>query len=287
MDGSDFDNTSATVTAALSRMKRRHKYAPVGKCIYCGVDGSGEPLGLEHVIPESLGGTLELPGASCRACEAITGAFEGKNVTRLFQIVRKQLRFPRKRRGRKDRVRQGSELFPVTIDGRKVDLSVQECPGFLVSFLFEVPTALLGIAPTLEPFVGRIEIRKLLDFNERLNKLQEIYGQQVEVNFPVSGNSEEVGRLLAKIGHAYAAAELGINAFRPFLLEIIRGGDTYLLRHLVGSAAGPSEPAGDDLHEIEIVPPSLFGSGKLVVVKIRLFANQEMGTHYVVAGERL
>ena len=39
----------------LSRMKRRHEYAPVGKCIYCRGDGLPGRLTLEHIIPESLG----------------------------------------------------------------------------------------------------------------------------------------------------------------------------------------------------------------------------------------
>jgi 5-methylcytosine-specific restriction endonuclease McrA len=49
----------------LSRMRRRHIYDPVGKCIYCRSDRLSGPLTREHIIPESLGGGLELPEASC------------------------------------------------------------------------------------------------------------------------------------------------------------------------------------------------------------------------------
>lgn len=284
---SDLDSEDALNLAPLSRMKRRHTYRPVGTCIYCGANGAGTLLSLEHVIPESLGGTLKLPQASCRACEIVTGAFEGRNVSRLFQIVRKQFGLPRKSRSSKDRERQHQELFSVKIDGREVGLSSQECPGLLVSFLFDFPTALMGITPTLEPFVGRVQIVQLPGFGERFDRLRARYGQQANIEFPINGNSEEVGRLLAKIGHAYAVAEIGLGVFRPFLLGIIRGGDTYLLRHLVGSAIGESDAATDDLHEIGIVPPALFDCGNLVVAKIRLFANQGLTTHYVVVGERL
>lgn len=110
------------------------------------------------------------------------------------------------------------------------------------------------------------------------------YGHHVE--FPTRGSAEAVGRLLAKIGHAYAVAEFGLNKFRPLLLGIIRNQDPYLLHHLVGSAVG-TPPVSEDLHEIEILSAESFGAAKLIVVKIHLFSNYPgIAAHYVVAGER-
>jgi len=52
------------IMSQLSRMKRQHRYPPVGRCIYhSGSDWAGR-LTMEHVIPEGLGGTLELPDAT-------------------------------------------------------------------------------------------------------------------------------------------------------------------------------------------------------------------------------
>lgn len=53
------------------------RYAPVGRCIYCGGTSyseahPGRRLGDEHIIPLQLRGTLVLPEASCKACEVIT-----------------------------------------------------------------------------------------------------------------------------------------------------------------------------------------------------------------------
>ena len=48
------------------------KYLPVGKCIYCLAEkysSSRCQLGLEHIIPESIGGHLRLPDSSCEECE--------------------------------------------------------------------------------------------------------------------------------------------------------------------------------------------------------------------------
>jgi hypothetical protein len=266
-------------------MKRRHEYDPVGRCIYCRTDGLPGRLTLEHIIPESLGGMLELPEASCHDCQVITGAFEGENVGRLFRPIRRQFNFPSKSRGKARRVQRQKETFIVKIDGINRNIPINEYPGLITSFVFTLPTILLGIPPTGESFTGAISLGMLPEFGERLNALRAKYGNYVEL--PTPGSAEAVGRLLAKIGHAYAVAEIGLDKFKPYLLGIIRNQDPYLLHHLVGSAAG-TPPLSEDLHEIEILPPESFGAGKLIVVKIHLFSNYPgIAVHYVVAGERL
>src|SRR5258705_11293662 len=49
-------------------------FDPVGHCIYCGAtkytQQADRPLGQEHIIAEGMGGTLILPEASCKECEA-------------------------------------------------------------------------------------------------------------------------------------------------------------------------------------------------------------------------
>lgn len=257
----------------------------VGKCIYCGRPGGEVTLTIEHIIPESLGGTLQLPQASCPDCQKFTSAFEGQNAGKLFRPIRRQFQFPSKSRGRKRREEREKETFVVVIDGKRRKIPAKDYPGLLISFLFPYPTALMGIAPTFDSFTGRVTLGTLPEYNERLTALRAKYGQQV--SFPTFGSAEDVGRLLAKIAHAYAAAEQGPDAFKPYLLGIIRGQDPQLLHHVVGSALDPSA-AGDDLHEIELLAPSELGPPNLVVVKIRLFADHVgMPTHYVVVGERL
>jgi hypothetical protein len=265
-------------------MKRRHVYDPVGKCIYCGDDSNPGRLTIEHIIPESLGGTLELPDASCHDCQVITGAFEGHNAGKLFRPIRRQFKMPSKRRGRKQKEERTKETFLVVIDGIKRHVSTEEYPGLLISFAFPFPTILLGIPPEHRDFAGGVSIGVLPEFGERLNALRAKYGN--EVKFLTPGSAEAIGRLLAKIAHAYAVAELGYGSFQPYLLGIIRNQDPLLMHHLIGSAIGKA-PVSDDLHEIDILQPDQLNSGKLVVVKIHLFSNYDgMAVHYVVAGER-
>jgi HNH endonuclease len=269
----------------LSRMKRQKRYPPVGRCIYCGGDGSPGRLSDEHIIPESLGGTLILPTATCKACSDLTSAFEGQNAGRLFRPIRRQLNFPSKGRGRARRDARAHEQFVVKVNGKKRYISTADYPGLLISFVFPLPTILLGLKPEFRSFTGGISLATLPKFGERLDSLRAKYGEHLE--FPVFGSAETVGRLLAKIGHCYAVAQIGIDTFKPYLLGVIRDQDPTFLHHVVGSAGG-NALARDDLHEISILPPEQFGSSRLIIVRVHLFANVDgMAVHYVVAGERL
>jgi len=87
--------------------------------------------------------------------------------------------------------------------------------------------------------------------------------------------------MLAKIAHAYAVAELGLDSFTPFLSDIILNKSPMYIGHYVGGLR--HDEKGDDLHHIEI---SNFGAKRYVVVEIRLFANRTLPLYVVVVGER-
>jgi hypothetical protein len=216
----------------------------------------------------------------------ITSAFEGENAGKLFRPLRRQFNLPSKGRGKARREQRQNETFAVRIDGHKRHVPAADCPGLIVSFAFPYPTILLGIPPTHESFAGGVAVGTLPEFGERLNALRAKYrGDKVE--FMNGGSAEAVGRLLAKVAHAYAVAELGLDAFTPYLLGIIRNQDPSLMSHLIGSAMSEA-PVSQDMHDIEILAPEVLGSGQLVVVKFHLFANLKgMPAHYVIAGERV
>ena len=118
---------------------------PVGECIYCRGGGVPGRLTLEHIIRESLGGMLELPEASCHDCQAITGAFEGEDAGKLFRPIRRQLNFPSKSRGKARSEQRERETFVIKFDGIKRDIPVAEYPGLIISFVFTLPTIMLGM----------------------------------------------------------------------------------------------------------------------------------------------
>ena len=93
-------------------------------------------------------------------------------------------------------------------------------------------------------------------------------------------------KLIAKIAHLFAVAELG-HTFAPYLINLIESKSPMFASHLIGSGLGDSPPPSDQLHEIEFVP-SLVGpkSDELLRVRIRLFANLGCPNHYAIVGSR-
>src|ERR1035438_4097574 len=75
-----------------------------GYCIYCGTkqyrEKDDRPLGEEHVIAESLGGTLALAQAACEDCERRVNDFEQPILKSVLYAPRVHLGVRRKRRKR-------------------------------------------------------------------------------------------------------------------------------------------------------------------------------------------
>jgi hypothetical protein len=96
---------------------------------------------------------------------------------------------------------------------------------------------------------------------------------------------QQFSRLLGKIGHAYAVARLGLNAFDPLLLDLIHGRNVANAPELVGCDAQMPPPASGIVHELDLQPHP-----DLVIIRIRLFAsssidgNHAMPVYLVVAG---
>ena len=94
----------------------------------------------------------------------------------------------------------------------------------------------------------------------------------------------DFGRMLAKIGHSYAVAELGLGGFNPLLNHIVQGHRPFFLRHYIGSQIATTRQ-GKDLHELEFDKSGL-DRGLFVIVRVRLFATYNTPAHLVVVGTR-
>jgi hypothetical protein len=289
------DDMADTIPATLVKMNRRHEYdrrldrLGFQGCIYCN-ETPPIPLTLEHIIPEALGGMLTIPSASCDGCAKETHAFEG-HAMNVLKAVRRQLGFPQKRRGAKARASRDEERYVLMLDHRKIKVPIEEFPALLLSLVFPLPGILLNQKPEDRPLSGGVHSAEVMEgFGEKLNKIRAKYRASRIAIMGIEptkrhGDEGDYGRMLAKIAHSYAVAELGWGNFRPFLVSIIRGSKPYYLPHFIGSALGKAPPH-TDLHHIEIDQGGL-GVGRFIVVKIRLFANRDTPTHYVVVGEKL
>lgn len=205
--------------------------------------------------------------------------------------MRRQLNFPSKRRGKKDRERKKDEKFILRLDNtRNVKVSVNEFPALLMNMVFPLPTILFNGTPEDSPLLFGIHSIELMpEFGEKLNAVKAKYGAAsvsiVGVDKTNRVDHADLGRMLAKIAHGYAVAELGLHNFRPFLLHIIKEQKPYYLTHFIGSDIVPPGEA-TDLHEIEIDKSELWGQ-HLIVVRLRLFATMKSQNHFIVVGETL
>jgi hypothetical protein len=253
----------------------KNRYSPVGVCIYCG--STQPPLSDEHVIAYGLDGGDILPDASCKVCAAITSKVERHCLQKLFMPARFHL---------KQRSRKGlPKTLPVeaVISGLKTnrELTAAEHPGMLWSWALEPPYILDGLEPMGLRRGGRVAMRALNnDNNERLNKLGDI-------TLPASFDVTIFARMIAKIAHAYAIAQRGLNGFRPLALEAILADDPSDIWYVVGGRSKPLP--GNDFHRLSIEEREVitrdFRRKILLVVLVQLFADFDMPAHEVVVGE--
>jgi hypothetical protein len=110
-------------------------------------------------------------------------------------------------------------------------------------------------------------------------------GSDVAVMAPTSSvKASEFFRMLAKIAHAFAIAEMGMGSFSPFLTAMICDADTSNSGRYIGGLQC-IEPATTSIHELSFDPQRGDRSG-IVAVRIRLLAALETPTYYVAVGQR-
>ncbi|NMN03334.1 MULTISPECIES: hypothetical protein [unclassified Novosphingobium] len=267
----------------------RWRYAPVGQCIYCGARSYSQSqpdrrLGLEHIIPESLDGRYLLPEASCAKCEGITSSFEQKVAKRVFGPLRAHFNLPSKR------PRERPSTFPVSayFEGAEIPVSV------------EVPVAQhplsIALVKMARPYFFRKkkwdeawERRLIVIYpggmavaNARMNEIAKRLGaRRIEIRCGVA--FQELVLLLAKIGHSMACAMLGLNAFYPFLPELIIRKDSDYLRMFVGGCSEIITHDRDSMHDI-ILYRVKRGKNIFLVADISLFSNLNAPYYSVVVG---
>jgi hypothetical protein len=250
------------------------RYSPVGVCIYCGSKGGIDGLRDEHIVPFSLSGEAVLPKASCRSCEAITSAFEGRCARTMYGSfrIREGIRTRRpKQRPDKLVMRNtlGADLL-VPVDGV---VSTLPWVHFRTAGFFRNPQKKeAGWTGT------RLEVKTAKPKNGALFRALPPSSYSVNQSFDV----DSLARTLAKIAHATCVGVFGLDGFRPWLPPYILGSDT-ALSHVVGGHDGPLLPA-NVLHEISYEVAEHQGQW-LVTTNIRLFA-QVGGPHAkIIVGE--
>lgn len=258
-------------------MSERPTYEPVGVCIYCGSTTYSiqrpSPLGDEHIIPFSLGGDLVLPEASCQACEKTINKYESILGQRIFG----EFRLKYKMRSRRKKGRPTTKQI-TTNSGLIKPIPYTDYPAPFLIYGF-------GRATYLDDHTQNISLFQWdpLLFTNTEEVAQFAKTHDWDGKFRVEYAPVEFARCLAKIAHAYAVAEWGLDAFRPLLREIILSESDEIGRFIGGSSLPPTSVVGG-AHglrmDMEVTPTRV-----LAVVRIRLFTRGETPEYEVVVGQ--
>jgi len=265
----------------LPREKVSRRLTPLGCCAFCGAKSTPEiPVKLtdEHIIPEFLGAGLELPAASCDACQTVTSKFESTIARETFDPVRKNMGLKTKKGAMK------KSNFPVDIGGAETKLqvvSIEDHPTILT---------LPGMFPA-SSYSNRPHntngLFNVLMYN--LNVDPEALDRQAITSFATSRiDTVRFCQMIAKVAHVYAVSVLGYGGFQHLVSDFVRtdvpkGMPFTSHFNNVGRIWGGEELKSKSLHELELGQIDSDGQS-YVAVRVRLFASMGMPSYYVTVG---
>lgn len=249
-------------------------FDPIGRCIYC---SATDNLTDEHIIPSGMGGLDFLPDASCNTC--------AKEVNKSKQVCQRGLFWPlRIQLGLKSahKHRNQPKTFPVDLidkNGKQITVHVppSDEPYPLMLPVFDLPGILRGI-----PFTESITIKLWIFIPDELPASIKKFGVRGIIGRPL--RMHPLIRMLAKIAHAKAVAELKLNGFKPYLQNLILGKEPPS-GHYIGCYDDEPIPAEQNLTNRVHLEWHKVRNTRFVCANIRFFANIGAPTYLVVVGE--
>jgi hypothetical protein len=269
-----------------------------GKCIYCG--RTDAELTEEHVIPFALAANvLSIAKACCETCQRLINRYEQGFLSRQIGHFRSAIGAPSRTKPKKRRTHVRFTFTEIDNDGRHLrELGYREIPlaeAPLVLPLWQSPPpSILGLPIRPGTEMGR---RWVFQQTEKVDTIAAQVGKEngalIVKTKTGEVSREDYLRWLAKTAHGFAVARFGLDAFDPFLLDIILG-RAHDMERYVGNA--PSEILGDlpgdgkpgDESEYTL---SIFGGEETIgtaagciVVVIQVYPFVRSPTHLIVVG---
>lgn len=243
------------------------------RCIYCQPENAiTENLTREHIIARKLGGELVLHNASCSNCARIINSqIETPMLTQTLINTRAHLSLPTSRP--KDDLRIGTWLNNgMREDFRWETLPKKEHPFIIVMPHFRKPGILTGSEKI--PFEIILEgVSVLAPTGSALPAPKDGRERAVVELF----DPGVVCRFIGKIAHGAAIAELGVNAFDPFLPDLIMERNPYISYYIGNSSKRGRKRS--QLHHITLNIEKGF-----LVADVQLFASLGARAYQAVVG---
>lgn len=200
----------------------------------------------------------------------------------MFREVRGHLNIPAKPRRPEERPSE----FPVgfTERGKEKARRWLDVPIEAHPFSFSLPGLpeagiLEGKKPDHKPTIEKVHTYLGPSYHEKMRRLG---ANTTFTLWPV----DEFPQMLAKIGHAYAVAEIGFSHFSPLLGDLILGRDDHLRNHIGTETKNPGGKT-TKLHTLALTSARDANGDELIVVNVRLFARLSAPTYHVVVGRPL
>lgn len=248
-------------------------FKPIGRCIYC--DKSDLPLGREHIVAYGLGGDATLPKASCYECARTIKKYEDAFMRGSFWAARTHMGFRSRHKERPSSLKLRISLTDRT---KSITLPIEDFPSALLLPYYNTPFSLRdGPHTDNRDNLHGMWHHIIRHDQDRLNSLG--IGHSV----PVTLDLWSFAKMLAKIGHAFAVGVLGLNKFKPLLLDTIFD-EAVDPHHLVGGSPNPQLRTPKSLHQTTLRILE-YPHRDLVVADIQLFSAWGAPLYHVIVGE--
>jgi hypothetical protein len=162
---------------------------------------------------------------------------------------------------------------------RREKIPAHQHPGPLFLPIFAPATILSGETGPASPDDASFRLWCLVNTGGRPESTFEH-----EVGFDLLIDVLAFTRMLAKIGHAYAVAELGLENFRPLVTEFIRGEAEDFWRYIGTDVVAPRRAPSSEPIDLRLGHRRT-ASGTWLVAGIRIFADFGTPKYHVVVGE--
>lgn len=261
-----------------------------GRCIYC---LSTEDLTDEHVIPFALGAnTVIFRHASCKRCAQIIQKYEQDVLRRQLGVFRAKVDSPSRTKPKNRPTHTNLHFVEVDDQGRAMrDLGRRSIPIAdvpLTLSLWQLPEARIMRSDAeagdddgrLWTYCDEATANKLV-----LTVAEETKSRHIAVEVGTV-NRNHFLRFLAKTAHAYAVSELGLDAFRPFLKDIILN-ESHDLTKYVGGGSPEAPHLIDPAHTVLLTLGQAkegLGNG-LVAVRLQFYPLLKSPAYVVIVGE--